>query len=400
MTITIILIIILLLLTNFTVQLKIHSVNRLYLDDIKSIPDNFRLPKLSIIVAGRNEEKRIGDAVHSMATTSYPDFFIIAVDDRSDDKTGIILDAVAANHSNVSVIHVKELPSGWLGKTHALQSGLLAADGEWILFTDADIQFSNDVLKKAVFYCQSNRIDHMTIYPEILHGSIWEVGFIAAFGLLFSFDRPSWKVENPNSKKFLGIGAFNLIRKRSLESIGNFDHIKLSIDDDIRLGEILKAHGFRSKVAFGVNHLALRWQENLGSYLKGFEKNAFAGFDFSVLKVIYSVFGIYCMTILPIQTLITGQTMNRILAAGIFFLQAIILHDARRNSKISVSYVLMMPVSGLFLILSVLYSTYKTLSAGGVSWRDTFYSLDALRTHVRVRSDHIESIRIRPNQTN
>lgn len=395
MIVSIILIVIFFLLLDFTAKLKIHSLNRLYLDNIKSVPNDFRLPKISIIVAGRNEERRIGPALKSMATASYPNFSIIVVNDRSDDQTGSIAEAVAAAHDNIDVIHIEKLPAGWLGKNHALHTGLLTADGEWILFTDADIEFSNDVLKKAVFYCQSNRIDHMTVYPEILHGSALEVGFVCVFGLLFSIDRPSWKVENPNSKKHLGIGAFNLVKKSSLDTIEQFSHLKLSIDDDIRLGELLKAHGFKTKVAFGVNHLALRWQENLISYVKGFEKNAFAGLDFSLAKVSYTLIGIYCTTILPLQTAIASSPGNRVIATGIILLQAVILHDARRNSRISIGYVFLLPISGLFLIYSVAYSTYKTLRAGGVSWRNTFYSLDELKTHVRERADHIKKLRSR-----
>src|SRR3989338_5251651 len=91
------------LLFIFVVQLKLHSINRLYLDDIGPIPQDFIFPRVTIIVTGRNEEKRIGEAVRSMAATAYPFLSVVAVDDRSNDATGSILDQIAEEHSNVKV---------------------------------------------------------------------------------------------------------------------------------------------------------------------------------------------------------------------------------------------------------------------------------------------------------
>src|SRR5438445_3754025 len=78
----------------------------------------------------------------------YPDLEVIAVDDRSRDATGRILDEFAAAHPCLRVVHVAELPAGWLGKPHALQKAYEASTGEWLLFTDADVRFKPDVLRR------------------------------------------------------------------------------------------------------------------------------------------------------------------------------------------------------------------------------------------------------------
>jgi glycosyltransferase involved in cell wall biosynthesis len=377
----------------FAVQLKLQSINRIFYDDIKFVPTDFHYPSISIVVTGRNEEKDIDDAIRSMAKTNYPNLTIIAVNDRSTDRTGAILNQIACDHKNVRPVHIDTLPQNWLGKTHALHQGLSMVDSEWILFTDADIKFANEVLQKAIFICKSTRIDHLTTYPEILYGSVLEKGFVSAFGLLFALDRPTWRVENLKSKTHIGIGAFNLISKKAMTDICGFEHLKMSVDDDIKLGELLKTYGYRTKIAFGVNHISLRWQADLKAYIKGFEKNAFASMDFNLAMGAFALFGIFITTILPTLTLLFFPLIDKIIAAGILAVLAFILHEAKRNTKIEEVYVFLLPMSGILLAISITNSIYATLKSGGIAWRDTFYPISQLKKHISERRAHIELVR-------
>ena len=88
------------------------------LSDTKG-PDPERWPKLSVVVAALNEEATIEPALRSLAACSYPNLEIIVVNDRSTDRTGAIIDAVAREHPAVRPLHIQELPAGWLGKVHA-----------------------------------------------------------------------------------------------------------------------------------------------------------------------------------------------------------------------------------------------------------------------------------------
>src|SRR5690606_32820126 len=86
------------------IMLKLTSIHRLYIEDITIKPSNFDWPDLSVIFAARNEEKRIAQAVHSMAAIDYPNLRIVAVDDRSTDSTGSILDQITLNNQRVRVV--------------------------------------------------------------------------------------------------------------------------------------------------------------------------------------------------------------------------------------------------------------------------------------------------------
>ena len=114
------------------------------LEDVSETDLVDRNPALSIILAARDEERSVGESVKSMLAQDYSGMLeVIAVNDRSTDRTGEILEELATRYPDrLRVLNVESLPEGWLGKTHALYAGAAQAQGEWLLFTDADVIFA------------------------------------------------------------------------------------------------------------------------------------------------------------------------------------------------------------------------------------------------------------------
>ena len=127
--------------------------------------DNY--PKVSVIIPARNEERNIEEALTSVLHLDYPHYELIVLNDRSEDATGSILERMSLQFPQLQVVHIQELPSGWLGKNYALFRGAQAASGELLLFTDADIVMAPLTLKRAVAYLQGQALDHLAIWPEI-----------------------------------------------------------------------------------------------------------------------------------------------------------------------------------------------------------------------------------------
>ena len=138
---------------------------------LESVPveDDQRLPTVSVVIPARNEERNLKQALESVLALDYPDLEIIVVNDRSTDRTGAILEKLAKQDPRLTVLPIERLPSGWLGKPHALHRGAQQAQGEFILFPDADIVFQPFALKKAMAYVQANRFDHVTVIPGRKH---------------------------------------------------------------------------------------------------------------------------------------------------------------------------------------------------------------------------------------
>ena len=118
-------------------------------------------PSLSVIIPACNEEESIEQAVIQLINQDYPNFEVIVVNDRSTDNTGVILEKLKVQYSQLKVINITELPSNWLGKNHAISQGVKASSGEWLLFTDADIMFTPNSLKETISYSSKNELDHL-----------------------------------------------------------------------------------------------------------------------------------------------------------------------------------------------------------------------------------------------
>ena len=154
--------------TTLTFYLLINGRKIKYLSSIQ-ITEN-KSPSVVIIIAVRNEEADLKNALISVCNLDYSNFKITVVNDRSTDNTAAILKELQKQYP-INVLNVDTLPEGWLGKNHALYKGYISSDEEYMLFTDADVVFKKDALSKAMHFATTNDLDHLTILPEIISPS-------------------------------------------------------------------------------------------------------------------------------------------------------------------------------------------------------------------------------------
>jgi len=204
-------------------------------------------PTVSVVVPARDEEKGLEGALRSLANLDYPALEVIAVDDRSTDGTGAIIDRMAAADSRVRALHVTELPEGWLGKCHAMQEGARRTGGELLLFTDGDVVFAPDTLRLAVRHLLARRLDHLALLPGLVPGGYWEDAVKSYFAMLFIVGVRAWAVDSASKAVYVGIGAFNLLRRTAYEAIGGHETLRLDVTDDLMLGKRVKQAGFRQE---------------------------------------------------------------------------------------------------------------------------------------------------------
>ncbi len=336
-------------------------------------------PRVSVVLAARDEAGHIGPAMESILDQDYPALEVVAVDDRSTDGTGEILDRMAEGHPRLRVLHIETLPDGWLGKNHALHRGAAMAGGELLLFTDADVILHPDAVTRAVALLERDRLDHLAVAPRILAGSAPATMTVAVFLALFSTIMRPWKARDPDSRFAIGIGAFNLVRATAYRAIDGHRSVALRPDDDVRLGRALKEAGFRQAAAIGTRMAEVEWYPTLRAMARGLRKNAFAVVEYRLSLVAAGTLVPMAFIFWPVIAL--GVTTGPVwwLNAGVVAIGATTIFATARAHRMPAWTALAYPLASAFLLWIVWAAALRAVRRGAIEWRGTEYDLDTLR---------------------
>jgi glycosyltransferase involved in cell wall biosynthesis len=339
-------------------------------------------PRISLIFAARDEQEKLPAALLTLAAIDYPNLEIIAVDDRSQDATGQILLDFVRSHERFRVLRISQLPSGWLGKPHALQQAYEVSTGDWLLFTDADVRFAPDLLRRAIAVVKQRNLDHLTLFGDVEMFGFWETVLLTFFGLAFYLANDPYRVSNSRSRAYVGIGAFQLISRAAYQTCGTHRRLAMEVVDDMKLGKLVKQAGLRSAVGAAQDLLVVRWHAGVGNLIRGVTKNFFAALGYNLPFVIVAIAAMLLLNVVPFVAVIFGQGWVRILAA-IAVLIALGFHvGVDIVARVSPLYAFTHPIGALFFGYMLARSTVITLRRGGVEWRGTFYPLEELRRGV------------------
>jgi hypothetical protein len=334
-----------------------------------------------VVVPCRDEVLGVERAMRSLLAQDLPDLQVVAVDDRSRDGTGEVLDRLAARDPRLEVVHVTDLPEGWLGKNHACQLGARRARAAWILFTDADVVFSPDALRRALAAATALGLGHLAVLPRLVAPGLLERAFVTAFAALLSPLAGVRELRRPGTRAFFGVGAFNLVRRDAYERAGGHARLALEVVDDIKLGLLLRRSGVPQGVAGSGGLVSVRWQHGFLPSVLGLVKNAFAALEYRPLRAVAAAGMGVLGGALPLALLALGPTpLVRALAAAALAVAA--LHHgeaARRLAGSSGAEGLLMPLCVVLLAAVVLGSAAAARARGGVVWRGTHYPLERVR---------------------
>lgn len=334
-------------------------------------------PKVSVIVAARDEARKIEEALQSLLHQTYPNVELIVVDDRSTDDTGAILDRLAG----IKAVHIRELPKGWLGKCNAHHTGAQQATGELLLFTDADIVMEPTTISRAVQYLRSEKLDHLAVAPHLnMRGTLLNM-FGGAFTIFFGLYAMPWKARDPKSKRFIGIGAFNFVRAEAYRAVGGHDRIRMRPDDDMKLGKIIKDAGYRQDMVLGESLVLVEWYASVRELVRGLEKNSFAGVEYSIAVVVGSCVAQLTAFIWPVVALAVTSGATWWLNLGVVATIAALYIDNARFHGLKRWHFVGFPVTVLLFLYIICRATILTLRNGGIDWRGTHYSLAELKAN-------------------
>jgi len=341
---------------------------------------------ISIISPACDEADSIEAAVQSWLAQSHPRVQVVVVDDRSTDRTGTIIDRIAATDSRVVAVHIRELPSGWLGKLNAMRHGIAAATGEWLLIADADAHLGRDTVRKAVTYATQHERDFLSVIPQVrtagfLGDAVWNV----TLGLFNLATRP-WRIPNPETSAIGASGAFLLVRRAALERGPGLEWLRLEVADDYGMCLLIKSHGGSAELLVGREEVVLTWYSSIGEMARRMQKNFYAITGrFSLVRslvqaVAFAVLGLWPLLALLVPTpAVLGLVgLGLLLLVGNTWLASV---GFGRSGWAALGA----PLGFLLIALIVVRSALIGRRIGGIEWRGERYAAADLKARQHVR---------------
>jgi len=360
------------------------TVPNLLLSEYDASPEGS--PRIAVIVPARNEQADVGECIRSLLAQDYPGLTIIAVDDRSTDATGAVMESLARNDEShrLKVIHVAELPEAWLGKPHAMavaaELAIAECGAEFLLFTDADVLFRPDAVRRALAYGVESGADHLVLVPTMTVKRWDEAALLSFFQVFALWAARPWKVADPKAlRDAIGIGAFNLLRTTAYRRVGGFEALRMEIVEDLGLARRVKLAGLAQRLCYGRDLASVHWARGIKGIVNVITKNLFAVFRFRVWLLLLGCAHLALLCLMPFVAVWSAAlAVPAALTIGSIFLMYRLLSS---RWGLSAWYGLLAPFSAALLVYALLRSMATTLRQGGVVWRGTFYPLAELRKH-------------------
>lgn len=337
-----------------------------------------RLPRVSIIVPARNEERNIRECVESLLAQSYSNFDVFVVDDASTDATPTILADLQRTHPRGSLLHVirvEMLPAGWAGKPHALHTGAEQADGDWLLFTDADTRHVPSALGIAVREALDRNVDLLSLGTAQDLPDFWGRVLMPFAYMGISMLYPIRKVNDPSSSIALANGQFILLRCALYRAIGGYASpaLRSTVLDDRDLAQAVKRGGGRLALIDGRGLVTTRMYHNLREHWNGWSKNAYAGSRGGLPFFLLMIIGLPMVCIVPFLLLLTGLLRRRRvpLLAGATAVGATVAYRSLLNRALGVPwrYIWTHPLGAAVFAGILTRSFWRVRTGRGVEWR-------------------------------
>lgn len=338
-----------------------------------------QLPSVSIIFAALNEGSNLEKTLSSFLMLNYPNLEIIAINDRSTDETPNILENIQAKYPKLKVFHIQELPKGWLGKNHALHFASQHAKGDWLLFTDADAFIKEPGISNAISYAMERKVDHVTIYENHSPKQFWLKILLLGSYICYCMEIKPWRTRYTWSKKYVGHGAFNLVKKDSYFKCGGHRDIAMECLDDMKLGHLMKANGFKQDMVNGRDFVERDWYISFTDMIKGFQKNSFAHFNFQLRTFLRDFVFAILIFIWPFLSVVYYHGPIRWVNFINILLTLLLSSYVATKFRVQKRYAICYPIAISLLLYAVWNSVISTYKNNGILWRGTYYPLKSLK---------------------
>ena len=364
-----------------------------FLDQFNSKPHV--KPKVSVILPARNEERFIERCLKSLAEQDYENYEIIAIDDRSDDRTGEIIKKITQKIPNLVYALADLKPEKWMGKNWACMEGFKKATGELLLFTDADTFHSKRTISLAVDHMMSEELDALTVIPKMICLDNWTKITLPVLSTFLHTRFSALRVNDSSKKTGYFFGSFFIIKRKTYELVGTHEGVKGEIVEDGALGKKVKEAGFKMKMVRGEHLVEAVWARDWSTLWNALKRlmiplylqarSVAVAIFFAVLFLVFMPFPmlIYSASFASLSTSFTTLFAISIITTILVFVASVI--DAKKGLSLTISYALMAPIGSSIIIAGFASGILHAKRNDAVTWRGRTYSMiDTIQNSISV----------------
>jgi chlorobactene glucosyltransferase len=338
------------------------------------------LPRLSIIVPARDEERNIERCVRSLVAQYGLDAEVIVVDDGSTDATPAILAREAAAHPALRVLTGEPLPDGWAGKPWACAQGARIARGAWLLFTDADSFHAPNASVSMLAYAVASGTDALSIFTRQELGTWAEEAILPAILQLIVFASGTLRELNDPAKPLRAVanGQYVLVSRAAYDALGGHTALRTAVVEDVEFARRLKRDGrFRLLVADGSHLVSVRMYRSFREIWDGFTKNMYLGAKGDLFAIAGGVTFCALLSIAPPLLAFASARRRDWPASAEGFAATLLVMAVAYQGATYVSLprrlAIFAPVGIAMFAAIALNSTRRALSGAGFAWRGRHY---------------------------
>jgi glycosyltransferase involved in cell wall biosynthesis len=351
-------------------------------------------PKVNVILPARNEERYIARCLDSLLAQDYSNFEIIAINDSSTDRTGEIMSEYSKRDRRVIHVNAPAKPDGWAGKNWACYNGYLRADGEILLFTDADTKHSSRAMSLAVGQLVSQNLDALTAVPKLICNEFWTKITLPALATFLHTRFSPLRVNDPNTKTGYFFGSFFVITMKTYRTIGTHEGVRQELVEDGALGGKVKEGKFKLRMVRGEQQIEAVWARDLSSLWHGLRrlmiplyyqnKSGAYMMAAAVFFILFAPFAV--LPYLPAAALANNISFQILVASELTAIALIIGVTAvqcRLGVFESPAYALASPLSGAIISFGFLSAIADARKKDAVRWRDRQYTVNENQHPIR-----------------
>lgn len=254
---------------------------------------------VSVLIPARNEEINIKRCLYSLIDQSYKNLEIIVLDDDSDDQTYDVVKNISKNYESIKLVKGEAKTIGWTGKNWACNQLSKYANGDFLLFVDADTKLQKNTIAETVNEMNNNDIDLISLFPNRITNTVIDKIISVTIGW-FIFSCLPIIFSNKNPIFSSAFGQFLLFRKGAYFSIGGHESIKDKILDDFELGRLITKKGYNLNVLDGTERISTFSYSTEKEALEGLSKSIFPFFNNKLIPFLILLILFLSMGLMPI----------------------------------------------------------------------------------------------------